>query len=359
MKKPYLFSAILAGVFLLIGVQSATSNASAKTADPVFCSKYLKYYTIPEFYQYLSENSRSLDAFGTVGKFDGDFSDTLFVFPVEASAYREDWSDWDLYKKMEIRSKYGSVPPLHINMRLLKTPDDPYDPVGFYVPGSGRWGSDISVSKAKFCFEKGGEPVDAICVDLHPEGSTIGIDYIYYFKGGKWENADPWETYYRPYETCKEIWPEWWARHGDDMTASSVWYADGEGVIESTVTLFPLGNPEFGKGDKEIEGDYVLRGPDLKTRDIISGNPVRIYPYPNPVNPQYKLLAIEFESTPGIPDRHVELYTIGFDCCDLYFINGVPYVADYFWNKAGEGFYGNGSLNIEWDMEVLKNVQRF
>lgn len=358
MKRPNLFSAILVGVFLLIGGVSATSFASNRNVDPEYSAKYLKYYTTPDFYQYLSEHNLALDALSTAGKFNGEFSDTLFIFPVESSAYREEWSEWDLYKEMEIRSKYGSVPALIINCNLMKTPDDPYETVGFYVPGSGRGGSDITVSKVKFCFEKGVEPIDALCVDLHPEGSTIGLDYIYYLKEGKWINSNPWETYYQPYQTCKEIWSEWWARHGDEMTASSVWYADGEGVIESTVTLFPLGNPEFGRGDKEIEGDYVLRGPDLKTRDIISGKPVRIYPYPNPVNPQYKLLAIEFESTPEIPDRHVEFYTIDFDCCDFYFNNGVLYSGDYYWTNAGVGHYKNGSLDANLDLDLLKNVQR-
>lgn len=237
------------------------------------------------------------------GLFNGVDLDRLTINPIESSLVSDEYGG-RAYERMLIKSEKGTVPDLVIN----KEP-------GNYSLGFGYGDvhmDDLTIYNLRGVFEAGGPLRDGLLVRVHPEGSTIGKDYTYLCRDGRWTLTPPLIPHYMTFRQCAAVWPEAYER----LKVTGIWCKNFKGEKQTTtIALFPASDGKFqikmDTSGKE-ETDELVDNEGGKVECM----PISVATYPDWWSHGEQQLLVEDES------HDAKLYRLVWEAPDGGFVNG-------------------------------------
>lgn len=279
-----------------------------------------RFYSTPEMRERLSDSDPyAYLKVSATGRFNGTDPDRLTIFPVEESLTETEYG-FKAYGQMLVKSEKGTVPDLIID----KEPEE-------YCLGFGFGDiqcDDMGISTLSEVFEPGGPTRDGLLVRVHPEGSTIGKDYTYLLRDGKWTITPPLTPHYMDFRQCAAAWPEAYEK----LRVTGTWCKNHDGVKQTTtIALFPLSSAEYlikmdtsGKADSwEMVNNES---------SAVEGTPVGVSTYPDWWEHGEQLLLVEMEDENG---PSAKLYRFTWEVPDAGYVNGAMTYDGSEWNEVG------------------------
>ncbi len=279
-----------------------------------------RFYSTPEMRERLSgSDPYAYLKVSATGRFNGTDPDRLTIFPVEESLTETEYG-FKAYGQMLVKSEKGTVPDLIID----KEPEE-------YCLGFGFGDiqcDDMGISTLSEVFEPGGPTRDGLLVRVHPEGSTIGKDYTYLCRDGKWNITPPVTPYFMNFRQCAATWPEAY----NTLRVTGTWCKNMEGRKQTTeIALFPESSGKYlikmNTSGKDDPGEMV----DNES-GTVEGTPVGVSTYPDWWSHGEQLLLVEMEGKNG---PSAKLYRFTWEVPDASYMNGELTYDGSEWNEVG------------------------